>query len=195
MVYPGVRCPTRFALRIIELQGQGLTPRQENFVSEYLRDLNGTRAAIRAGYSPKTAAQAASRLLRNVNISAAVRREKDLRARRLQISADIVVQRLTQIARTNIYDFLDFQPDGTFRLDFLKASPEQTAGVARVTVTKRLRGGKIISKVESLRLADRVRALELLGRHLGLFEGGGEGQQADPARDLKQLIVALGLTT
>lgn len=116
-----------------------------------------------------------------------------MRAQRLELSADTVVQRLARIARTNIYDFLDFRPDGTFRLDFLKATSEQTAGVARLTIREHRRKGKTIFKTESLTLADRVRSLELLGRHLGLFEGTRNEEHVEFARNVKQLTEALGL--
>ena len=49
-----------------------LTPKQKCFINEYLIDLNATQAAIRAGYSPRTAKQQASRLLTNVDVAAAV---------------------------------------------------------------------------------------------------------------------------
>ena len=60
-----------------------LAPKIDRFVDEYLLDLNGTQAAIRAGYSAKTAAQQASRLLRNVKVQRAIAtRQKDLAEKR-----------------------------------------------------------------------------------------------------------------
>lgn len=64
-----------------------MTPKQEAFVREYLIDLNATQAAIRAGYSPKTANEQASRLLANVSVAAAVAEAKTERAEKCDIDA------------------------------------------------------------------------------------------------------------
>jgi phage terminase small subunit len=74
-----------------------LTARQETFVGEYLKDLNGTQAAIRAGYSEDTATQQASRLLTNVKVAAAVREAMDDRAQRTQITQDDVLTGIRDI--------------------------------------------------------------------------------------------------
>lgn len=75
-----------------------LTAKQERFCREYLIDLNATQAAIRAGYSKKTAEATASRLLRNVNISSRVRELKDKRADELELDAYWVLKRLKDIS-------------------------------------------------------------------------------------------------
>lgn len=64
-----------------------MTPKQEAFVREYLIDLNATQAAIRAGYSPKTANEQGARLLANVSIAAAVAQAKNERAQKCDIDA------------------------------------------------------------------------------------------------------------
>lgn len=76
-----------------------LTPRQERFVQEYLIDLNATQAAIRAGYSAKTANRAGPRLLSNVVVSELVRKTMGERAEKLEITAASVTARLLTIAR------------------------------------------------------------------------------------------------
>ncbi len=66
------------------LMNEALNPRQDQFVDEYLLDGNGTQAAIKAGYSSDTAAQQASRLLRNVKVQQAIaERQRQLAERRL----------------------------------------------------------------------------------------------------------------
>jgi phage terminase small subunit len=75
-----------------------LNARQQAFVAEYLIDLNATQAAIRAGYSAKTAPQAASRLLTNVEISKLVNRTQSERAEKLEITAASITARLMSIA-------------------------------------------------------------------------------------------------
>ena len=75
----------------------GLTPQQCKFVQEYLIDLCGTKAAIRAGYSAKTAESASSRLLSQVKIKAAVQAAMDERAKRTNITADYVLGSLKDV--------------------------------------------------------------------------------------------------
>lgn len=69
-----------------------LTDKQQRFVAEYLIDLNATQAAIRAGYSEKTAQEQGSRLLSNVMVAAAIQAAKDARSERTQVDADYVLR-------------------------------------------------------------------------------------------------------
>lgn len=69
-----------------------LTPKQRLFVVEYLKDLNATQAAIRAGYSEKTARSQGQRLLTNVDIAAAIKKAIDERAEKIQIDAEWVLR-------------------------------------------------------------------------------------------------------
>lgn len=75
-----------------------LTPKQEAFVKEYLTDLNATQAAIRAGYSARTANEQGARLLANVSVAAAVAAAKEARSERVDITADMVLQRWWELA-------------------------------------------------------------------------------------------------
>ncbi len=68
-----------------------LNPKQARFISEYPKDCNGTQAAIRAGYSPKTAQEQSSRLLSNVKVREAIDKALRERAERVEIDADWVV--------------------------------------------------------------------------------------------------------
>lgn len=74
-----------------------LAPRQAAFVREYLVDLNGTQAAIRAGYSPATAESQASRLLSNAKVKAAVELAMEARSRRVEVTADYVLRNLVEV--------------------------------------------------------------------------------------------------
>lgn len=86
-----------------------LTPKQKCFVEEYLIDLNQTQAAIRAGYSEKTANEQASRLLANVNIQAAIKEAMAERSKRTQITADMVLQRWWEISNVDVNDLVQFR--------------------------------------------------------------------------------------
>lgn len=70
---------------------EGLTPKQAAFVQEYLVDLNGTQAAIRAGYSPKTANEQAARLLANASVQAAVTKGREKLAAKVEVTAERVL--------------------------------------------------------------------------------------------------------
>ena len=76
---------------------QKLSPKQEQFAREYLLDLNATQAAIRAGYSPKTAYSMGQRLLKNVEIQSAVQCAMDERSKRTEVDADYVLTNLLEI--------------------------------------------------------------------------------------------------
>ena len=74
-----------------------LTPKQEMFIREYLVDLNGTQAAIRAGYSAKTADVQASRMLGNVNVASAIQALMDKRAENVEVSATYVLNGIKKL--------------------------------------------------------------------------------------------------
>ena len=76
-----------------------MTPKQARFVEEYLIDRNGTQAAIRAGYSERSAEVTASRLLRNDKVAAAIRKATEKRSERVELKADDVIRGLLQEAK------------------------------------------------------------------------------------------------
>lgn len=78
-----------------------MTRKQDRFVKEYLIDLNATQAAIRAGYSPKTANEQGARLLANVSVQEAIAKAMAERSKRTGISQDRVIQELARIAFVN----------------------------------------------------------------------------------------------
>jgi phage terminase small subunit len=88
-----------------------LTARQQRFVEEYLIDLNATQAAIRAGYSEKTAQVQSSRLLSNVMVAAAIAEAQSARSERTEITQDMVVRELAKIGFSDLRKVLT--KDGT----------------------------------------------------------------------------------
>jgi phage terminase small subunit len=132
-----------------------LTPKQKRFIEEYMIDLNATQAAIRAGYSEKTAYSAGQRLLKQVEdeINTALAE----RSARTQVTADRVLKELAKIAYADPRAVLSWGPGGVSLRDSSELTDDEAAIVAEVSETGRVK------------LFDRVKALELLGRHLGLF--------------------------
>lgn len=95
--------------------GKKLDPKRARFVDEYLVDLNATQAAIRAGYSPKTATVQGSRLLTYANVAEAIAIAKLERANRVQVEADEVLAELLTIIRSDVRDYVP-GPDGELLL-------------------------------------------------------------------------------
>lgn len=93
--------------------GRKLTPRVARFVEEYLIDLNGAQAAIRAGYSSKTARVRAAQLLANANVQAAVTAGMAARSKRTEITQDMVLKELAKLAFSDPRKF--FNDDGTLK--------------------------------------------------------------------------------
>jgi len=142
----------------------GITPQQRLFVHEYLIDLNGKQAAIRAGYSEKTAESQASRLLRKVKVKDSIEKALEKRTAKLDITAERVLQEFAKIGFSNMQDFAEWSPGGITLKDSLKLTPEQAACVAEISETTTQFGGSVRFK-----LHDKIAALEKLGRHLKLF--------------------------
>lgn len=149
-----------------------LTPKQKRFVEEYLIDLNAKQAAIRTGYSPKTAEVQASRLLRNAHVSAAVAAGQKRLADKAEVTAERVIAELAKIGFANMQDYMRVGHDGDPVLDFSKLSREQAAALVECTVEDFKDGrGEDARDVRRVRfkLGDKLGALEKLGKHLGLF--------------------------
>jgi phage terminase small subunit len=111
-----------------------LSEKQRRFVSEYLIDLNATQAAIRAGYSAKTAQQQGSRLLLNVVVQAELSRQQNKVAQRLEVTKDRIVDELAKIGFANMLDYMRAGPDGDPYLDFSGLTRDQAAALSEVTV-------------------------------------------------------------
>ena len=138
-----------------------LTPKQARFVQEYLIDLNAAQAAIRAGYSAKTARVIGHENLTRPEIAAAIEKAMAERAERTGLTADWVVDELRKIAFANMADYMKPGPEGGVVLDFAGLTRDQTAALSQVKVS----GDSVTFK-----LHDKRAALVDLGRYLGLFD-------------------------
>lgn len=139
-----------------------MTKKQKLFVEEYLIDLNATQAAIRAGYSPDTAKEIGCENLTKPNIRACIDREMAERSKRTGVNADRVVQELAKIAFVNAVDVIDTET-ATVKEDAL---PEDTAAIQSVKV--KTFGDDGLER--EIKMADKLKALELLGKHMGMFK-------------------------
>jgi len=142
-----------------------LTEKQKRFVEEYLIDLNATQAAIRAGYSPKTADRIGPELLGKTCVLETIQKAIAERSRRTGINQDRIIRELAKIAFVNAADVINFD-EATIR-DYVDS--DDTAAIQAVKV-KRIptQDGDIIEC--EIKIADKLKALELLGKHLGMFK-------------------------
>ncbi|MFM9860703.1 terminase small subunit [Pseudoxanthobacter sp. M-2] len=144
-----------------------LTPRQARFVQEYLVDLNATRAAIRAGYSPRSAETNGNRMLRNAQVAAAVEAAMAERQIRTEITADRVIRELAKIAFLDPRKF--FRPDGSL-VPIHELDDDTAAGLAALDIAVHVGDDGDVTKTAKIKIADKRAALVDLGKHLGLFD-------------------------
>ena len=115
----------------------GLTPKQERFVREYRVDVTATQAAIRAGYSKKTAQEQSSRLLSNVMFSAAIAKGQHALAEKTGVTAEKVIAELALIGFANMRDYLNLSDPEKPMVDLSNLTPERVSMIAEVTYEKR----------------------------------------------------------
>lgn len=141
-----------------------LTDKQQRFVDEYLIDLNATQACIRAGYSVKTANEQGAQNLAKLSIQEAIAKEMAERSKRTGINQDRVVTELARIAFINPQNLID-PTDASIKPD---ATEDDLACIQSVKV-KTMDGAKGSSVEREIKLNDKMKALELLGKHLGMW--------------------------
>jgi phage terminase small subunit len=137
-----------------------MTPKQARFAEEYLMDLNATQAALRAGYSPASAKTLGCKLLKNPKVAAAIEAGMAARSRRTGIEADWVLQRLKEVAQR-----------------CLTAEPAKD------------RKGKPTGEYR-FDARGATKALELVGKHLGMFSaktGAAQPARAGTAKDPREM--------
>ena len=169
-----------------------LTAKQLRFCEEYLLDLNATQAAIRAGYSPRTAQEQSSRLLSNVMVAADIERRQRERSARTDVTADRVLLELSRIAFNDPRRM--FRSDGTLkppgewdddtaaiisgleveeRRPLVEDAEEQPADERQEPQphggSLRRRRRSVSAHLHKVKRLDKLTALELLGKHLGMF--------------------------
>jgi len=137
---------------------------QDVFVDEYLIDLNATQAAIRAGYSVKTASEQASRLLANVKVQTKIAKAMAERSRRTGVNQDRVVLELAKMAFVNANDLID--PESAKVREGATEDDLACIQSVKVKTSYTPSGGSVEREIK---LNDKMKALELLGKHLGMW--------------------------
>lgn len=142
-----------------------LTEKQKRFVEEYLIDLNATQAAIRAGYSPLSARQVGTENLSKPSIRTCIDKEIAERSKRTGVNQDRVIRELARLAFVNATDVINLNQATVIE----DASIDDTAAIASVKV-KYIPTSEGEGVEREIKLTDKLKALELLGKHLGMFK-------------------------
>ena len=152
-----------------------LTAKQDMFCREYLADLNATQAAIRAGYSKKTAPIIGFENLHKPNIAEVIAERMAKRTEKVEINAEYVLRRLHEIESFDSTDM--YNDDGT--LKNVSEWPERAgmiiSGIDVSTVTKDGNADKVMTK--KIKIESRTKALELLGKHVNVKAFEKEGME------------------
>lgn len=171
-------------------QPKKLTPMQRSFALEYIVDLNATRAAIRAGYSERTAAQLAYQLLQNPLVAAEVARLQDEKALRIKMDADRLAMRLFEEADADIADL--YEKDGSLKpihdwppiwrkglvtgieieeqydKDDEDAETEFEPQAHGGALKRNIKPRRATGRIAKIKLSDRIKRLDLIGRHINV---------------------------
>lgn len=165
-----------------------LVPMQDAFCREYLVDLHGQNAAIRAGYSEKSAKTQASTMLADPDIQARIADLNQERLARVQVESDTVLRELLRIATSDIGEAFD----DSGRLKPLKEIPTDVRRAIQSIEVDELFDGfgqerTHVGYTKKLKFWDKNKALEMLGKHLKLFT---EKLEVSGSLTLEALVVA-----
>lgn len=154
----------------------GISQKQRRFVEEYLVDLNATQAAIRAGYCGKSG----YKLMQRPEVQESIREQIRRRTERVEITQDMVLRELAAIGFAKATDHTRVSKSGVVEI---MPTQEWTEAQARAVAAIKL--GRYGVQVSNY---DKVKALELLGKHLGMFDGRG-GPAAEDENDLLERLL------
>jgi len=146
-----------------------LTDKQEMFCREYLIDLNATQAAIRAGYSAKTANRTGSENLSKPDIAQRIIDLKSERNERVEVNADYVLRRLVEIDEMDVLDIL--KDDGGLKMvhEWPKVWRTTLSGLDILTTVTNFDDTTMENILKKIKWPDKVKNLELLGKHISVM--------------------------
>lgn len=152
---------------------QKLTVKQQRFVDEYMVDHNATQAAIRAGYSAKTANAAAPRLLVNVGVQAAIQKALQKQQKRTEITADWTLKEIYKLAKFNSKSL--YNPDGSI-IPIHKLDDDTAACIGSIEIAETPAG----ERTKKVKVWDKGQALDKLARHFKLYDDPASGGASAP---------------
>lgn len=165
-----------------------MTPKQAAFVDEYLVDMNATQAAIRAGYSAKTAGWIGNQLIVKTHISKAITDRMAERSQRTEITQDRVLLELSRLA------FLDIRKafDATGNLkEVCELDDNTAAAISGIEVLETVGESGLTTRLKKIKFSDKRASLDLAGRHLGMWNDKLALMNKDGSPLLQNLTVNL----
>jgi len=147
-----------------KIKNKKLTPKQKKFVDEYLIDLNATQAAIRAGYSAKTAEWIGPQLLGKSHVAAAIKARRDELSRKTEVTQERIILEMSRLAFMDIRSL--FNADGS-PIPIKQLSDAAAAAISGIDVVQIGNSDVGIGHVMKYKLPDKNKALENLARILG----------------------------
>lgn len=167
-----------------------LTPKQERFVQEYLVDLNATAAAKRAGYSEKTAYAIGQQNLKKIEIQTAIHEAKNNLSRRTEVTQDMIIRETAKLAFFDVRKLFD---ENGKPLDISSLDDDTAAALVGLDVQDVYADTDgertFVGFVKKYKMADKLRALELLGKRFGIWEP--QDKQLTEVEDLTPLAEKL----
>lgn len=160
----------------------GLTLKQSLFVSEYMKDQNGLQAAIRAGYTPKSAHAQACRLLKDAKVQAAIADRAEAAQVRSQVTVDRVLLEMARLAFADLTEVVQVKDGKVLIADTDTLSKDVRCAIAEISQST----GK--TNTLKVRMHSKEKALEMLGRHLVMFK---DKLDLDVGEGLVQLLSEL----
>ena len=159
-----------------------MTPKQQAFAEQYLLDLNATQAAIRAGYSKKTANEQGARLLANVSVRSLIERLQSERSERTKIDADWVLRTLAEEKAADLADLYDatgtLKPVHEWPMAFRRGV---VVGVETVEEWQGVGEERKPIQIRKIKMTDRTKHIELIGKHVNVQAFRDNVGLSDPA--------------
>ena len=153
-----------------------LTPRQDRFVVEYLRDLNATKAAVRAGFSPRSAGKIGPRLVGESRIAAVIAARQARRAKRADLTAETTLEEIRRLMTSDIGNYLD--EDGK-PVNIRNLPEDMLAAIERVRFDEN-------GNIREIKLWSKTQAIHMAATHLRIL-----AELREKRTDLEERIRAM----
>ena len=149
-----------------------LTPKQERFIDEYLIDFNATRSAIAAGYSEKTANRIGAENLSKLVIQKEIEARKNELKQVSQVTQEQIIDEYKKIAFLNPQEL--FNADGSVK-PINELSEDVARAISSIENQEQTYDGVKIGEIKKMKVWDKLKALDSLGKHLGIFNKDTSG--------------------
>lgn len=152
-----------------------LNDKQRKFIDEYMKDHNASQAALRAGYSKTSHTEIGAQLLCKTHVKDEISRRQKISATQHSNLRDKVIKELAILAFSDMADYGSWNQSGFDVTDSGQVDPDKRRAISEVDMREDNSGVKMKIKKES-----KIKALELLGKHFGIFEDKREADEIEP---------------